>query len=184
MQHQISGNKLNRKMSHRKATMRDIAKAVFLRERILTTLAKAKEGRKLTEKLITLGKKGTLADMRRAFAVLCDHQLVSYLFKDIAPRFSSRNGGYTRIIKLNTPRRGDGASMVYLELVEKKEIKISKGKKAAKKEKQEPVVEAAGTEKTVPEKHKGSEVKKEAKPVDKKKKLGIKTIFSRKVGSE
>ena len=75
-----------------------MAKAVFLQERICTTRAKAKEARKLIEKLITLGKKDTLAARRRAFAILCDHTEVSQLFSKIAPRFKSRKGGYTRII--------------------------------------------------------------------------------------
>ncbi|MBF0532091.1 MAG: 50S ribosomal protein L17 [Candidatus Omnitrophica bacterium] len=127
MRHNIAGNRLNRQPSHRKATMRDMAKSVLLRERIETTLAKAKEARKTVDQLITLGKKGTLADKRRAFAVLCDHILVSALFREIAPRFHSRVGGYTRIIKGGL-RRGDGAQMVYLELTEKKEVMVAKPK--------------------------------------------------------
>ncbi|MDP8213522.1 MAG: 50S ribosomal protein L17 [Candidatus Zapsychrus exili] len=132
MRHRIAGNTLNRKTSHRKATVRDIAKAAIIKQRISTTKAKAKEARKLVDKLITLGKKGTLADKRRAFAILCDHKIVSQLFTEIAPRFQTRKGGYTRIIPLAN-RRGDNAEMVYLELTEKKEIVIvpKKKKKAA-----------------------------------------------------
>lgn len=95
-----------------------MARAIFVEERIFTTKAKAKEGRKLIEKLITLGKKGTLADKRRAFAILCDHQMVSDLFSKTAPMFKNRMGGYTRIIPFGN-RRGDNAEMVYLELTEK-----------------------------------------------------------------
>ena len=130
MRHRISGNRLNRKTSHRKATVRDLAKATLVRERIRTTKAKAKEARKLVDRLITLGKKGTLADKRRAFAILCDHRLVSELFNQIAARFKDRVGGYTRIIPIGF-RRGDNAEMVYLELTEKKEVVVSKPKSSA-----------------------------------------------------
>ncbi len=124
MRHAKSGNRLSRNQSLRKATVRDMGKAVLLQERICTTKAKAKEGRKMVEKLITLGKKGTLVDKRRAFAILCDHQLVSELFATIAPRFKNRMGGYTRIIPFGI-RRGDNAELVYLELTEKSKAIIS-----------------------------------------------------------
>ena len=127
MRHGISGNRLSRNQSLRKATMRDMARAILVEERIFTTKAKAKEGRKFIEKLITLGKKGTLADKRRAFAILCDHQMVSDLFDKTAPRFKNRVGGYTRIIPFGN-RRGDNAKMVYLELTEKSRAIISKAK--------------------------------------------------------
>jgi len=127
MRHGIAGNTLNRKTSHRKATVRDIAKSVLIHEKICTTKAKAKEARKLVDQLITMGKKEILSEKRRAFAVLCDHKLVSELFKNIAPRFKNRVGGYTRIIHIGT-RRGDNAELVYLELTEKKEIKLNKVK--------------------------------------------------------
>ncbi|MFA5088385.1 MAG: 50S ribosomal protein L17 [Candidatus Omnitrophota bacterium] len=135
MRHGLSGNRLGRKSSHRKATIRDIAKATLIRERIRTTLARAKEARKLVDRLITLGKKGTLAHRRMAFAVLCDHKLVSQLFEKISPRFKKRMGGYTRIIPLSF-RRGDNARLAYLELTEKEKIVLSKSKlgHTAKKE--------------------------------------------------
>src|SRR5262249_53061012 len=116
MRHAKSGNRLSRNQSLRKATLRDMAKAVLVQERICTTRAKAKEARKSVEKLITLGKKDTLAARRRAFAILCDHTLVSQLFKEIAPRFKSRPGGYTRIIPY-MQRAGDNAELAFLELV-------------------------------------------------------------------
>src|ERR1041384_7813012 len=115
MRHAKSGNRLSRNQSLRKATVRDMGKAVLIQERICTTKAKAKEGRKMVEQLITLGKKGTLADKRRAFSILCDHQLVRDLFATIAPRFKNRVGGYTRIIPFGI-RRGDNAELVFLEL--------------------------------------------------------------------
>jgi large subunit ribosomal protein L17 len=125
MRHGISGNKLSRNQSLRKATMRDMARAILIEERIFTTKSKAKEGRKFIEKLITMGKKGTLAEKRRAFAILCDHQMVSDLFDKTAPRFKNRMGGYTRIIPFGN-RRGDNAEMVYLELTEKSKVIVSK----------------------------------------------------------
>ncbi|MCK5611113.1 50S ribosomal protein L17, partial [Candidatus Pacearchaeota archaeon] len=115
MRHAVSGNKLGRNSSWRKATVRDIAKATLIRQRICTTKAKAKEARKLVDRLITLGKKGTLAHRRKAFSILNDHKLVSQLFNKTAPRFQKRKGGYTRIIPLSF-RRGDNAQLVYLEL--------------------------------------------------------------------
>lgn len=130
MRHGISGNKLSRNQSLRKATVRDLAKATLIEQRICTTKAKAKEARKLVDKLITLGKKGTLADKRRAFAVLCDHKLVSELFTKTSPRFKDRNGGYTRIILLGN-RRGDNAEMALLELTEKDKIIVTKAKSEA-----------------------------------------------------
>lgn len=130
MRHGIAGNKLSRNSSLRKATIRDIAKATIIRQRICTTQAKAKEARKLVDKLITLGKRGELADKRRAFAILCDHKLVSNLFTKTSPRFKDRNGGYTRIIPLGN-RRGDNARLAYLELTEKEKIIVSKPKSSA-----------------------------------------------------
>ena len=121
MRHKIAGKTLNRKTSHRKATVRDIAKAALIHDRIKTTKVKAKEARKLVDKLITLGKKGTLAEKRRAFAILCDHKLVSNLFNETSPRFKDRQGGYTRIIKIGN-RRGDNAEVVLLELTEQKAV--------------------------------------------------------------
>ncbi len=146
MRHKIAGSTLNRKTSHRKATVRDIAKATLIHEQIKTTKVKAKEARKLVDKLITLGKKGTLAEKRRAFAILCDHKLVSNLFNETSPRFKERNGGYTRIIKIGN-RRGDNAEVVLLELTERKPVVVetapadtsakAEKTKSSKKEKKE-----------------------------------------------
>ncbi len=134
MRHKKAGNRLGRKNSHRKATIRDIAKATLIQERICTTLMKAKEARKLVDRLITLGKNGTLADKRRAFAILCDHKLVSNLFVETSPRFEKRQGGYTRIIPtLN--RKGDNAKMAFLELTERKVVEV-KAPVKSKKEKE------------------------------------------------
>jgi large subunit ribosomal protein L17 len=127
MRHAKSGNRLSRNQTLRKATMRDMARAILVEERIFTTKAKAKEARKFIDQLITLGKKGTLADKRRAFSILCDHTMVKELFEITAPRFAKRAGGYTRIIPFGL-RRGDNAEMVYLELTEKSAPIVSEGK--------------------------------------------------------
>lgn len=171
MRHGIAGNKLSRNMSLRKATVRDIAKATLIRERICTTQAKAKEARKLVDKLITLGKNGTLADKRRAFAILCDHKLVSTLFSKTSPRFKDRTGGYTRIIPLGT-RRGDSAKLALLELTEKAEVIVSKPKStaAAKKKSLEAVPSKEETQKAtakVPAKDSGdTDLKEQASKKD------------------
>ncbi|MBF0330638.1 MAG: 50S ribosomal protein L17 [Candidatus Omnitrophica bacterium] len=119
MRHGVAGKKFGRNQTLRAATLRDLVKAVLINQTIRTTKVKAGEARKLVDKIITMGKKNTLAAKRRAFALLCDHNLVSDLFNKIAPRFATRQGGYTRIIKLAVNRAGDNAEMVILELTEK-----------------------------------------------------------------
>lgn len=196
MRHGIAGNKLSRNSSLRKATVRDIAKATLVCQRICTTQAKAKEARKLVEKLITLGKKGSLADKRRAFAILCDHKLVSTLFTKTSPRFKQRNGGYTRIIPLGN-RRGDNARLALLELTEKEEIVVSKPKSTAAQKKSAEAVptgkpEVKGKPKEITETDKKEQVTKQEAPKPKQiapsKDLGkpgksfsaIRKIFNRK----
>ncbi len=147
MRHAKAGNRLSRNQSLRKATMRDMAKAVFLQERICTTRAKAKEARKFIDKLITLGKTDTLAARRRAFAILCDHAEVSQLFGKVAPRFKFRKGGYTRIIPY-IQRDGDNAELAFLELTEKTRTIIT-GQKRIK------AVKEAGDTKKVSDPHAG-----------------------------
>lgn len=184
MRHQIAGNRLGRNSSWRKATIRDLAKSTLVHERITTTEAKAKEARKLVDKLITLGKKGSLAHKRRAFAILCDHKLVSDLFTKIAIRFEKRPGGYTRIIKLAENRRGDNARMVLLELTERDQAPLQDGKKGKKasRKKEAAEVGAAGTKETHAAEHSVRE-KSSRKVVEKKEKDkggGLKKIFRRK----
>ena len=170
MRHGNSGNRLGRNSSLRKATIRDLAKATLLRQRICTTKPKAKEARKLVDHLITFGKEGTLAARRRAFAVLCDHALVSDLFNRISPRFKSRMGGYTRIISL-AKRRGDNAQLAFLELTEKEKIIVSKPKTGARaKPGQPPASEKKPASDLKVEVKSPSELKKEpfSKPEPKK----------------
>ena len=118
MRHRRSGRALSRSRSHRAALVRNQVTELLRHEAIVTTEAKAKEIRPVAERMITLGKKGTLHARRLAAAVLTDKRVVKRLFDDVGPRFSERPGGYTRIVKLG-PRRGDGARMAHIELVEK-----------------------------------------------------------------
>jgi len=117
MRHQRSGRKLGRDSAHRKALYSNLAGALITHGRIETTEAKAKAVRPFAEKLITLGKRGDLHARRQALAALRSNDVVHELFAEVAPRFSDRNGGYTRIVKLG-PRQGDAAELVYLELVD------------------------------------------------------------------
>jgi len=115
MRHLNAGRKLNRSAAHRRALFRNLVTALFERERIRTTDAKAKEVRRLAERMITLGKDGSLAARRRALSYIQKRAVVAKLFSDIAPRFTERPGGYTRIIKLGI-RHGDAAPISVLQL--------------------------------------------------------------------
>ncbi|MBO8169418.1 MAG: 50S ribosomal protein L17 [Thermoanaerobacteraceae bacterium] len=108
--------KLSRTSSHRKAMLRNIVTSLLREEQIETTEAKAKELRRVADKMITLGKRGDLHARRQALGYIRDEDVVTKLFEDIAKRYEDRQGGYTRIIKLGN-RRGDGAMMVRVELV-------------------------------------------------------------------
>ena len=109
--------KLGRESRKRRSILAGLTKTVILNEFVITTEARAKEVRKFVDKMITYGKRGTLVSRRKALAfVHNDNEVVSKVFDDLAKRYSARNGGYTRILKL-TERRGDDALMVILELV-------------------------------------------------------------------
>ena len=108
--------KLGRASDHRRAMLRAMVTFLLENGKIETTVARAKEVAPLTEKMITLGKKNTLASRRQAMAFVTSEAVVAKLFSDIAPRYSERNGGYTRIIKTG-PRLGDCAEMAIIELV-------------------------------------------------------------------
>lgn len=114
--HRVSGRKLSRYKDQRKALMRGLVAELITHERITTTLAKAKETRIVAEKLITHGKKGNLHHRRLALAQIPNKGVVEKVFDDIAPRYTDRAGGYTRIVKLG-PRQGDAAQMAVIELV-------------------------------------------------------------------
>ena len=116
MKHGISGRKLSRPTSQRILMYRSMVTDLLRHERIRTTEAKAKEIRGLAEKMITLGKKGSLSHRRQAIGFITDESIVRKVFDDLAERYADRDGGYTRVIKME-PRKGDGASMALLELV-------------------------------------------------------------------
>ncbi len=117
MRHQLTGRQLSRNSSHRHALMRNMSVSLLRHETIRTTLPKAKELRRVVEPLITLGKTDGDANRRLAFARLRDAAIVEKLFSDLGPRFKSRPGGYTRILRMN-PRPGDSAPMALMQLVE------------------------------------------------------------------
>ncbi len=116
MRHRKSGRKLNRSNSHRAAMLKNMARALITYEQIRTTEAKAKELRRIVDKLVTLALRNDLHARRQAYKVLGSHQMVQRLFDEIGPRFEGGTGGYTRSIKLSQPRKGDCAPMVLIEL--------------------------------------------------------------------
>ena len=120
MKHRIKGKKLNRTSSHRKALFKNMAQAIIKHEQIITTLPKAKTMKPIIDKLITLGKKGSLHARRQAFSQLRDNNMVSKLFGDLATRYADRQGGYSRVLKAGY-RYGDAAAMAVLELVDRNE---------------------------------------------------------------
>ena len=117
MRHKVAGRKLSRTTAHRRALYRNLVTDLLKHEKIVTTEAKAKEVRSLAEKMITLGKKSGLPPYRQALSYIMDEKVAEKLFAELAPKYSERSGGYTRMVKLE-PRLGDGAPMVQLELVE------------------------------------------------------------------
>lgn len=131
MNHGISGRKLNRTSSHRKALLSNMSRSLIKHELMKTTLPKAKELRPFVEKIITSSKGGSLADRRFAISVLGDRILVDKLFNDIALRFKNRQGGYLRIIKCGF-RHGDKAPMAIIELVDRLDLCSPEDKKVEK----------------------------------------------------
>jgi len=118
MRHRKSGRKLNRTSSHRKAMFKNMAASLFEHELIKTTVPKAKELRKVAERLITLAKVDSVANRRLAFARLRNKEIVNKLFTELGPRYLERPGGYLRILKCGL-RAGDKAPMAYVELVDR-----------------------------------------------------------------
>jgi large subunit ribosomal protein L17 len=114
----MAGRKLNRTSTHRKAMFANMANALIKHEQIKTTLPKAKDLRPIVEKLITLGKKGSLANRRQAFAQLRDDAMVKKLFDTLGPRYGTRSGGYARVLRAGF-RYGDAAPMAIIELVDR-----------------------------------------------------------------
>ena len=117
MRHRIVGRKLSRPTGHRMAMYYNLTTELLKHEKITTTHAKAKEVRSIAEKVITLGKAGSLHTRRQALAMIKDKKVVDKVFDELAKRYADRSGGYTRTFKLG-PRIGDGAPMAQIELVE------------------------------------------------------------------
>jgi len=171
MRHQLSGRQLSRNSSHRKALMRNMCAALIRVETIRTTLPKAKELRRVVEPLITLGKIDSLPGRRRAWITLRDDALVEKLFEDIGPRFKTRAGGYTRILKMG-PRPGDSAEMALMQLVESTTAPVAPTQEKPAKKKEKPAPKKASekpAKKAAPKAGKG---KGEAAPKKRKKAAG------------
>lgn len=117
MNHRMNLRHLGRYGSHRRAMLGNLAASLFVEGNIVTTVTRAKELRRVAEKLITKAKSGTLADRRLVIARMPHKKAVNSLFSDIAPRYANRNGGYTRIVKLGN-RVGDASPMAVIQLVE------------------------------------------------------------------
>lgn len=132
MRHLKSGRKLGRTASHRKATLANLAAAIIEHKSIITTTPKAKEARGVVERLITFAKRGDLAARRQVLRTLRDKDLVKELFEKIAPKYETRPGGYTRVIKIGQ-RRGDNAHLAVFELVGYEGAQAAKIEKARQK---------------------------------------------------
>jgi len=128
MRHRVAGKKLNRSPSHRKALFRNLVTALLQHEAVRTTDAKAKELKRWGDRLITLGKQGTLHARRRAAAVVMSRTVVKKLFDELGPRYQARQGGYTRVVKLGV-RAGDAAPVSIVELVDRAGSEPEQGKK-------------------------------------------------------
>jgi large subunit ribosomal protein L17 len=126
MRHLKDGRKLNRTAAHRKALMRNLVRALVLKEQIRTTDAKAKELRRVADRIVTLGKKNTLHARRLAYIYLGSRKLVQRLFDEIAPRFQGRAGGYTRVLKVGL-RLGDAAPVSLVEFTARGQKPEGKG---------------------------------------------------------
>ncbi len=158
MRHRKSGRKLNRLSGHRHMMLRNMVTSLLEHERIQTTLAKAREVRRLAEKVIVLSKRGDLHARRQVLAILNDKGVVRKLFSEISPRFQDRQGGFTRVVKLGH-RLGDAAPLSVVMLTEST-APIRATEKAEKKKKS----------RRAPKKEKTSEIKAEGKPEKKQKK--------------
>jgi large subunit ribosomal protein L17 len=132
MRHNVKGRKLGRTASHRKATLNALTTALLKHKRIKTTLAKAKETRVFSEKLITTARRDDLNAKRQVMNVLKDKEVVKELFSEIIPKIGDRPGGYTRVVKLGH-RNGDAAQMAVIELVDYNEVATAKAEQQKEK---------------------------------------------------
>ena len=173
MRHKLSGRQLSRNSPHRHALLRNMSASLLRHETIRTTLPKAKELRRVVEPLITLGKHDSEANRRLAFARLRDSDVVTKLFGELGPRFRTRPGGYTRILRME-PRPGDSAPMAFMQLVDRPApVAVPSGAEveaAAKVKKADKAPKAPTTPKTPKEAKAKAVAKKKtaAKPAKKK----------------
>ena len=133
MRHRNAGYKLGRNPSHRRALLRNLVTSILLMDRIETTITKCKAAQPLVEKMITLGKRGTVHARRQALSYLMTPESVDRLFNVVAVRYGDRNGGYTRITRL-APRKGDGAEVAMIELVGSELVKRAADRAKRKEE--------------------------------------------------
>lgn len=134
MRHKVDGRLFGRPSNQRKALLRTLVTSLFDNQRIETTVAKAKETKRIAERLVTFGIKGDLHSKRQVLSYVTDRSVASKLFSEIAPRFSGRNGGYLRLVQTRN-RLKDSAPMAILEFIDYESIKQPKGKAAKKEEK-------------------------------------------------
>ncbi len=167
MRHGDKVKKLGRKKAHRLALLRNLCRALFIFEKIKTTLPKAKETRKLAERLINFAKVNDLSAKRFIYRFIPDHKLVKIICNEIAPKFANRQGGYTRIFRLG-PRLGDGAEMAILELTEKSEPGIIDERRKLIERRYIPEVEKKEKKEKKPKKEKPKKEEKKAKEPPKK----------------
>jgi large subunit ribosomal protein L17 len=142
MRHRNYGKKLSRNTEHRRALLRNLVTSLIQRERIETTVAKAKAARPLAEWMITLAKRGDLAARRQAASYLLQPGAVKFLFEELAKRYATRSGGYTRLVRAGW-RKGDGADLAVLELVGTEALQRLAAKRAKKAEAREKAAEEA-----------------------------------------
>ncbi len=161
MRHQKRKRNLGMSPSHRSSLLANLAASILDKERIVTTLAKAKEVRGVVERLITHGKHGGLHAMRTAAKTIHDKTLLHKLFTDIAPSFKDREGGYTRIVKMGE-RKGDNAMLCMIELVGRSTAEIARARK--KQKKQKGIEDAKTPQSAAPEATEGAAAPKEPKP--------------------
>jgi len=135
MRHRVDGRLFGRPANQRRALLRGLVTALLENQRIETTVAKAKETKRIAEKMVTFGIKGDLHSKRQVLSYVTDRAVASKLFNEIAPRFSGRNGGYLRIVQTRN-RLKDSAPMAVLEFIDYESVKVARGK-AAKEEKAE-----------------------------------------------
>ncbi|MBN21659.1 MAG: 50S ribosomal protein L17 [Bdellovibrionaceae bacterium] len=140
MRHNVDGRKLGRNTPHRAALLRNMANSVIQEEQVITTVAKAKEVRRVVDRLITLSKNGKPHAQRLAFDRTRDKEVVKKLFGTLSKRYENRAGGYTRVLKMSETRWGDGAEMALLELVDHPELKKGKLAKSPKESAAAPAV--------------------------------------------